>query len=135
MQSYNTNTYSIQIFSIKKTVWHPEGTLNQPWNSTTCRPQNNFERDNFISGAFIDLPKAFDTVDHNILFKKKLEINGNADKNLKWFKNYLNNRKQYIQINNEEKTNLLLVKGGVPQGSILGPLIFVTYITDVQCFF
>ena len=53
-----------------------------------------------------------DFVDHNILLKK-LEINGIVGKNLKWFKNYLNNRKQYIQINNEEKTNLLLVKCGV----------------------
>ena len=68
------------------------------------------------------MPKAFDTVDHNILIKK-LEINGIAGKNLKWFKNYLNNREQYIQLNNEEKTNLLLVKCGVRQGSIAGPLL------------
>ena len=71
---------------------------------------------------FIDLFKAFDTVDHNILIKK-LKITGIVGNNLKWFKNYFDNRKQYIQINNEEKTNLLLVKCGIPQGSIIGPFL------------
>ena len=61
---------------------------------------NNFEQHNFTLKVFIDLSKAFDTVDHNILHKK-LEINGTVGKNLQWFKNYLNNRKQYIQINSE----------------------------------
>ena len=63
---------------------------------------------------------------------KKLETNGIVGKNLKWFKNYLNNRKQYIQINNEEKANLLLVKCGVLQGSILEPFPFLIYINDLQ---
>ena len=73
----------------------------------------NFEQNSFTLGVFIDLSKAFDTVDHKILLKK-LDVNGIVEKNLKWFKNYLNNIKQYTQINNEEKTNLLLVKRGVP---------------------
>ena len=53
---------------------------------------------------FIDLSKASDTVDHNVLLKKS-EINEIVGKNLKCFKNYLNNRKQYVQINKEEKAN------------------------------
>ena len=61
---------------------------------------------------------------NNILLEKS-EINGIVGKNLQWFKNYLNNRKQCIQINNEEKRNLLLVKCDAPQGSILGSLLFL----------
>ena len=66
---------------------------------------NNFEQNNFTLEVFINLSKGFDTVDHNIL-NKKFEINGTVGKTLQWLKNYLNNRKQYIQINKEEKKNL-----------------------------
>ena len=81
---------------------------------------NNFEQNYFTLGVFIDLSKAFDTVDHNILLKE-IEINGIVGKNLKWFKNYLNNRNQYIQVKNKEKTNLLYL-----------PLLFLICISDLQ---
>ena len=87
-------------------MWLPGRTFNWPCNSTTYRPnKQQFRAKQLTLGVFIDF------VDHKILLKK-LEINGIVGKNLKWFKNYLNNRKQYIQINNEEK-KLLLVKCGV----------------------
>ena len=72
----------------------------------TYQIHNNVEQSNFTLGVFIDLSKAFDTVDYDIKIRKKW----NFGKNLQWFKNYINNRKQYIQINNDEKANLLLVK-------------------------
>ena len=65
-----------------------------------------------------------DFVDHNILLKK-LEINGIVGKNLKWFKNYLNNRKQYIQINNEEKMWCNI-------GVYSKTSFFLIYINDLQ---
>ena len=60
---------------------------------------NNFEKNQFTLGIFIDLTKAFDTVDHNILISK-LENYGVRRVNLKWFKSYLDNRKQFISYDN-----------------------------------
>ena len=66
---------------------------------------------------FIDLAKVFDTADYKILLRK-MEIYGVGGTTLKWFENYLTNRKQYIQISNIKKTDLKDAVCGVPQGSI-----------------
>ena len=113
-----------------------------------------FNDKNYLPGIFIDLSKAFDNVDHKVLIQK-LENYGITGKNLSWFKNYLTNWKQYIQydsnnnndiknndnINNNnkninsnfEKTELLDIICGVPQGSILGPILFILCINNL-CF-
>ena len=91
----------------------------------------SFEYNQYTLGVFIDLSKAFDTVDHSILFKK-LELYDVTDRNHSWFKNYLSNRKQFIQINNEENRKLETITCGVWQGSILGPLLFLLYVNDLK---
>ena len=80
-------------------------------------------------GIFLDLSKAFDTLDHNILIKK-LEFYGVSDGPGKLLESYLSNRKQFV-VFDDINSQVLDIKTGVPQGSILGPLLFLIYINDI----
>ena len=77
---------------------------------------------------FLDLSKAFDTIDHTIVLHK-LKYYGLERSTLRLFESYLKNRKQYTEIE-ESKSEILLLTIGVPHGSILGPLLCIIYIND-----
>ena len=78
----------------------------------------------------MDLSKAFDTLDHIILINK-LRYYGVDGAELKWFESYLTNRKQYVEIDGN-KSDFKNITTGVPQGSVLGPLLFLIYMNDIQ---
>ena len=81
-----------------------------------------------VGSVFLDFSKAFDMVDHPILFQK-LTWYGVGGEELKWFEGYLEGRKQRVRVD-DAKSEWADIRRGVPQGSILGPLLFILYANN-----
>ena len=94
---------------------------------------NSIDSKQHCAGVFfIDRKKAFDTVNHKLLceFFSFYGVRGIANT---WLENYLMNRKQYVVVDNQA-SSMQLIKCGVPQGSVLGPVVFLLFINDImQC--
>ena len=120
----NLNTFYPPQFEFRE-----KHSTNHALISMTESIKSTIDNGNYGCAVFIDLKKAFDTVNHSIL-SKEMEHYGIRGIALNWFTSYLSNRKQYVSVNGHT-SEYLNISCGVPQGLILGPLILLIYINDL----
>ena len=93
----------------------------------------NLDRNDHVLGIYLNLQKAFDTFSHEIRIWKlnNCGLSGSVESVYSWFGSYLNNRKQFTSVN-EVYSSYAKITCGVPQGSVLRPLLYLLYINDIS---
>ena len=120
-----------KIIYSKQPAFQKGNTTDHTFGQLVDQISAAFYQNKYTLGARIDLFKAFDTVNHHIL-QSNLELCGIRGKYLKWPQSYVGNRMQYIQINSLENTLFKSVRYIIPQGSLLGPLLFLLYVNHLK---
>ena len=109
--------------------FRPKHSTQQAIITLIDKITKSLDNGDIVISLFIDLKKAFDTVDHRILLRK-LYAHGIRGTMLKWIESYLSGRTQYVVFDGQE-SEIHGVQCGVTQGSILGPLLFILYMNDI----
>ena len=128
------HTQLVGYLEKKDIIFDYQSGFRSGFSTDTClinlsdHVRSEISKGNFVGMVMIDLRKAFDTVDFNILLSKLKTMGvGNTD----WFRSYLTGRRQCVSVGGTE-SNFLDIECGVPQGSILGPILFLCYINDMS---
>ena len=121
---------SIQWFTLTSRRTSSLHSISTCLTDVTNRLLHNMDKGQLTGMVFLDLSKAFDTIDHDIMLNKLISL-GFSDSAVLWFKAYLTNRSQSVRVNGivSDPQSIPFV---VPQGLILGPLLFLSYIKDLS---